>query len=60
MSRMAAPVGEVTMPMWRGNRGRGRLRAVSNRPSRFSFSFSFSKASCRLPWPAASSFCTIN
>ena len=36
MSRIAAPVGDVTTPMQRGSTGSGFLRASSNRPSSWS------------------------
>ena len=37
MSRMAAPVGDVTTPMQRGSTGSGFLRASSNKPSSCKF-----------------------
>ena len=49
MSAMAAPRGEVTMPMRRGKRGSGRLRSAAKRPSAASFFLSCSKASCSAP-----------
>ncbi len=33
MSRITAPVGEVTTPITRGRKGSARLRAASNSPS---------------------------
>jgi hypothetical protein len=54
MSRMAAPVGEVTTPMQRGSTGSGFLRAAANKPSSSSFFFSCSNASCRAPNPTGS------
>ena len=55
MSAMAAPRGEVTMPMRRGKRGSGRLRSAANSPSAASFFLSCSKASCSAPRPCGSS-----
>ncbi|MNI25893.1 hypothetical protein D3C73_795720 [compost metagenome] len=52
ISRTAAPVGEVTTPMQRGNRGSGRLRAAANSPSSSSLFFSCSYARYRLPIPS--------
>ena len=44
MSRTAAPVGEVMMPMRFGRRGGTRLRSVSNSPSSASFALSRSNS----------------
>ena len=55
MSAIAAPRGEVTMPMRRGKRGSGRLRSAANSPSAASFFLSCSKASCSAPRPCGSS-----
>ncbi len=60
MSAMAAPRGEVTMPMRRGKRGSGRLRSAANSPSAASFFLSCSKASCSAPTPCGSSTSTSN
>ena len=49
MSRSAAPVGDVTMPMTRGKSGSGRFLPASKSPSASSFLLSCSKAS----WSAA-------
>ena len=54
MSRSAAPSSEVTIPIFRGSAGSGRLRAASNRPSACSFFFSCSNASCSAPSPCGS------
>ena len=52
MSRHTAPTGEVTTPMRRGQRGSGRLRASSKRPSAASLARSASYCACRSPAPA--------
>ncbi len=49
MSRMAAPLGEVTMPMRFGNFGSGRLRAESKSPSASSLRLSASNFACNKP-----------
>ena len=54
MSRITAPVGEVTMPIRCGSAGSGRFRAASNSPSAASFFFNCSKASCSAPCPCGS------
>jgi len=54
MSRMAAPVGEVTMPIRRGSIGSGRLRSCAKRPSASSRLFSASNWAIRSPRPARS------
>ena len=51
MSRMAAPVAEVTMPILWGNSGMGFLCSSSNKPSLKSFSFNCWKANSNLPMP---------
>ena len=48
---MAAPRGEVTIPIRRGKRGSGRLRPAANRPSAASLRLSCSNASCSAPTP---------
>ena len=58
MSRMTAPVGELTTPIRRGSMGRGRLRAGSKSPSFSSFAFRSSNACCSEPLPIGSSTCT--
>jgi hypothetical protein len=55
MSRITAPVGEVTTPMIRGRYGRGRLRAMSNRPSAASIFLRCSSNAISAPAPAGSS-----
>ena len=52
---MTAPLGEVTTPIRRGKKGRGRLRSGANSPSAASLRFSSSKASASRPAPAGSS-----
>ena len=51
MSSHTAPTGEVTTPIRRGQRGSGRLRDSSNRPSAASFARSASYWACRSPAP---------
>ena len=58
ISAMTAPRGDVTMPIRRGKRGRGRLRSASKSPSANSFFLSCSKASCSAPRPCGSSIST--
>ena len=58
MSRIAAPVGDVTMPMRRGSAGSGRLRACAKRPSASSLRLSASNCAIRSPSPACSRACT--
>jgi hypothetical protein len=58
MSRMTAPLDEVTTPMRRGQNGRRRLRSGANSPSAASLRFSSSKASISRPAPAGSSAVT--
>ena len=60
MSRITAPLGELTIPMRRGWAGSGRLRSLANRPSPASFSFNASKARRRAPSPAGSTVSAIN
>ena len=60
MSRITAPVGELTIAMRCGWAGRPRLLSASNRPSAASFSFNASKARRRAPSPAGSSESRIN
>ena len=55
MSRITAPVGEVTTPMVRGMNGSGRLRAASNRPSAASCLRRASSSAISAPTPAGSS-----
>ena len=54
ISRMTAPVGDVTTPMVRGMRGMARFADVSNNPSAVSRAFSFSNNSISAPSPASS------
>ncbi len=54
MSRMTAPVGEVTTPITPGSSGSGRLRAASNRPSAASFFLRSSSIFRSAPRPASS------
>jgi hypothetical protein len=60
MSRMAAPVGEVTIPITRGKAGSGRLRASAKRPSASSRRLSCSKAYWSAPTPLGSRSSTTN
>ena len=60
MSRITAPVGEVTTPMTRGSIGSGRLRAASNRPSAASFCLRSSSSLSSAPTPATSSASMIS
>src|ERR1039457_5086215 len=57
---MTAPRGQGAMPLGRGERGSGRLRACSNRPSSANFFLSCSKASWSAPWPSGSSSSTMS
>ena len=57
MSRMAAPLGEVTIPIRFGNRGSGFLRAGSNKPSASNLRLSASNFACNNPRPRG---CTIS
>ena len=54
MSRMTAPVGEVTTPTTSGRTGRGRLRAASNSPSAASALRRSSSSAMSAPMPAGS------
>ena len=54
MSRITAPVGEVTTPMTRGMKGRSCLREASNRPSAASRRRRSSKSAISAPAPAGS------
>ena len=54
MSRMTAPVGEVTMPMRAGRYGIGRLRSSANSPSAASRCLRSSKSAMSAPAPAGS------
>ena len=56
MSRMAAPVGEVTTPTCCGSAGSGRLRSAAKSPSAASRFFSASRRSISSPSPAGSIF----
>ncbi len=58
MSRITAPVGEVTTPMTRGRNGSSCLRAGSNRPSAASFFLRSSTSAMSAPTPAGSSVST--
>ena len=51
-SLMAAPVGEVTIPMQAGSRGMGRFRAGSKSPSASSLRLSASNRAWSTPAPA--------
>jgi len=53
MSRMAAPVGDVTTAPRAGSRGRGRLRASSHRPSAASRRFRSAIVARMSPSPAS-------
>ena len=55
MSRITAPLGEVSTASRRTCAGRGRLRSASNRPSACSRDFSSSNARRNAPSPASSS-----
>src|SRR6266566_5769270 len=63
MSWTTAPISEVTTPIRRGNGGRGRLRAGSNRPSAASFFLVRWYAAQKAPTPAGvaarTSSCTV-
>ena len=54
ISRTAAPVGEVTTPIFQGKAGSGFFASSSNKPSFSSFAFNCSKAFCRAPSPLGS------
>ena len=54
MSRITAPVGDVTIPMLRGRNGMRFLRAASNRPSAASFFLRASSIAIKAPRPASS------
>ncbi len=54
MSRITAPVGEVTTPITSGSQGRGFLRSVSNSPSAVSLRLRSSISAIRAPMPAGS------
>ncbi len=58
MSRMTAPVGDVTTPITSGRNGRSCLRASSNRPSAASFFLRSSSSAISAPTPAGSSVST--
>ena len=51
MSRIAAPVGDVTIPIRRGNFGNGRLRSGANNPSASSLRLSASNFAWSMPTP---------
>jgi hypothetical protein len=55
MSRITAPVGEVTTPTTSGSHGSNCLRASSNRPSAASFFLRSSISAISAPTPAGSS-----
>ena len=55
MSRITAPVGEVTTPITAGRNGSSCLRAASNRPSAASFFLRSSTSAISAPSPAGSS-----
>ena len=54
ISRITAPVGEVTTPITRGMNGSVTLRPASNSPSAASWPFSFSNSAISAPAPASS------
>ena len=54
MSRITAPVGEVTTPITRGRNGSGRLRAAANSPSASSRALSLASKASSAPSPAIS------
>ena len=54
MSRMTAPVGDVTTPITSGRNGTSCLRASSNRPSAASFFLRSSSSFISAPTPAGS------
>ncbi|MCP2081383.1 UNVERIFIED_ORG: hypothetical protein J2W74_002569 [Methylorubrum zatmanii] len=54
MSRITAPVGEVTTPITRGRNGIGRFRSVSNSPSAASWRLRSSSSAIQAPMPAGS------
>jgi hypothetical protein len=54
MSRITAPVGEVTTPMTAGRKGSGRLRSASNSPSAASRRLRSSSSFSSAPSPASS------
>jgi hypothetical protein len=60
MSRMAAPVGEVTTPTRRGKSGSGRFNSSANKPSAASLSRICSNATRNAPAPTGSSPSTSN
>ena len=51
MSRIAAPLGDVTIPIRVGNFGSARFRAGSKSPSASSFRLSASNLACNMPRP---------
>jgi hypothetical protein len=55
MSRITAPVGEVTMPITSGSQGSSFLRFWSNRPSAPSLRLRSSISAISAPTPAGSS-----
>ena len=54
MSRITAPVGEVTTPITCGRNGSGFLRSGANSPSASSRAFVFSSSASSAPSPASS------
>ncbi len=58
MSRMTAPVGEVTTPITSGRNGSSCLRFGSNNPSAASFFLRSSTSAISAPIPAGSSAST--
>ena len=54
MSRMTAPVGEVTTPIRRGRYGRRFLAEAANSPSPANLAFNFSSSAISAPSPASS------
>ena len=55
MSRITAPVGDVTTPITSGRKGSGRLRSSANRPSAASRRRRSSRSFSNAPSPASSS-----
>ena len=60
ISRIAAPPGEVTMPMRRGNFGSDRFRSGANKPSASSLRLSASNRACNTPSPRGCRICTLS
>jgi hypothetical protein len=54
MSRITAPVGDVTTPITAGRNGSARLRSSPNRPSAASFFLRASTIAISAPTPASS------